>query len=108
MSVVVTGSFARGEATEGSDFDWMLLVDGASDSEHFTLAGPIPDASEHVTPHSFRHATAVHLVAAGVDITVIRSWLGHVSLDTTNHYAQANLETKRKALERLANSRHVR
>ena len=57
--------------------------------------------SKHVTPHSFRHATAVHLVAAGVDITVIRSWLGHASLDTTNHYAQANLETKRKALERL-------
>ena len=28
--------------------------------------------------------------------------LGHVSLDTTNHYAQANLETKRKALERVA------
>ena len=59
-------------------------------------------ASKRVTPHSFRHATAVHLVAAGVDITVIRSWLGHVSLDTTNHYAQANLETKRQALERLA------
>jgi site-specific recombinase XerD len=57
--------------------------------------------SKTVTPHSFRHATAVHLVAAGVDITVIRSWLGHVSLDTTNHYAQANLETKRKALERV-------
>jgi site-specific recombinase XerD len=57
--------------------------------------------SKHVTPHSFRHATAVHLLASGVDITVIRSWLGHVSLDTTNHYAQANLETKRKALERL-------
>jgi len=58
-------------------------------------------ASKRVTPHSFRHATAVHLVAAGVDVTVIRSWLGHVSLDTTNHYAQANLETKRLALERL-------
>jgi site-specific recombinase XerD len=62
-------------------------------------------ASKHVTPHSFRHATAVHLVAAGVDITVIRSWLRHVSLDTTNHYAQANLETKRKALDRLDTSR---
>ncbi|WP_436247816.1 tyrosine-type recombinase/integrase [Mesorhizobium amorphae] len=37
-----------------------------------------------MTPHSFRHATAVHLVSAGVDVTVIRSWLGHVSLDTTN------------------------
>ncbi|GLS32430.1 Phage integrase family protein [Mesorhizobium albiziae] len=68
-------------------------------------AGIVPSlASKHVTPHSFRHATVVHLVAAGVDITVIRSWLGHVSLDTTNHYAQANLETKRKALERLENS----
>lgn len=67
-------------------------------------ATTIPNsASKRVTPHSFRHATAVHLVAAGVDITVIRSWLGHVSLDTTNHYAQANLETKRKALERLEN-----
>ena len=58
-------------------------------------------ADKHVTPHSFRHATAVHLVAAGVDVTVIRSWLGHASLETTNHYAQANLETKRRALERL-------
>ena len=58
-------------------------------------------AAKQVTPHSFRHATAVHLVAAGVDVTVIRSWLGHVSLETTNHYAQANLETKRKALERV-------
>ncbi|KFG89923.1 Integrase/recombinase [Sphingobium herbicidovorans NBRC 16415] len=57
--------------------------------------------SKHVTPHSFRHATAVHLVSSGVDITVIRSWLGHVSLDTTSHYAQANLETKRKALEHV-------
>jgi site-specific recombinase XerD len=65
-------------------------------------------ASKHVTPHSFRHAMAVHLVAAGVDITVIRSWLGHVSLDTTNHYAQANLETKRKALERVNTSSKAR
>lgn len=67
-----------------------------------TAAKTMPSlASKKVTPHSFRHSTAVHLVAAGVDITVIRSWLGHVSLDTTNHYAQANLETKRKALDRL-------
>jgi len=39
------------------------------------------------------------LIAAGVDVSVIRSWLGHASLDTTNHYAQANIETKRRALE---------
>lgn len=41
VSVVVTGSIARGEKTEGSDFDWMLLVDGASDPAHFTLAEEI-------------------------------------------------------------------
>ena len=32
---------------------------------------------KHVTPHTFRHTAAVHLVAAGVDVTVIQSWLGH-------------------------------
>jgi hypothetical protein len=46
----------------------------------------------------------VHLVAAGVDVTVIRSWLGHAHLDTTNHYARATVETKRKALEKVAGS----
>lgn len=58
-------------------------------------------ASKKVSPHAFRHAAAVHLVAAGVDVTVIRSWLGHASLQTTHYYAQANLETKREALQRL-------
>lgn len=75
----------------------------------FKLAAYVRAAAEttttlrdkHVTPHAFRHATAVHLISAGVDVTVIRSWLGHVSLDTTNHYARANLETKRKALEQV-------
>lgn len=65
-------------------------------------------ASKKVSPHTFRHAVAVHLVAAGVDITVIRSWLGHVHLDTTNHYAQANLDTKREALERLDPSSKIK
>lgn len=58
-------------------------------------------SQKRITPHVFRHTTAVHLVAAGVDVTVIRSWLGHAHLDTTNHYAQANLETKRRALEQV-------
>jgi site-specific recombinase XerD len=58
-------------------------------------------AKKRITPHTFRHTVGVALVSAGVDVTVIRNWLGHVSLDTTNHYARANLETKRRALERL-------
>lgn len=58
-------------------------------------------ARKRVTPHTWRHSVGVQLVAAGVDVTVIRNWLGHVRLDTTNHYARANLETKRKALDQV-------
>ncbi|HET6761924.1 MAG TPA: tyrosine-type recombinase/integrase [Gemmatimonadaceae bacterium] len=58
-------------------------------------------ATKRITPHTWRHSVGVQLVAAGVDVTVIRNWLGHARLDTTNHYAQANLETKRKALEHV-------
>ena len=45
-----------------------------------------------------RHTSAVHLLRAGVDINTIRAWLGHVSLDTTNIYAEVDLEMKAKAL----------
>jgi site-specific recombinase XerD len=58
-------------------------------------------AKKRVTPHTWRHSVGVQLVAAGVDVTVIRNWLGHARLDTTNHYARANLETKRRALEQI-------
>ncbi len=58
-------------------------------------------AKKRITPHTWRHSVGVQLVAAGVDVTVIRSWLGHARLDTTNHYARANLDTKRKALEQV-------
>jgi site-specific recombinase XerD len=56
---------------------------------------------KHVTPHTFRHTVGVALVAVGADITVIRDLLGHASLDTTNIYARADLETKRRALEQM-------
>jgi site-specific recombinase XerD len=57
---------------------------------------------KRVSPHLFRHSTACHLLASGVDITVVRDVLGHAHLDTTSHYAQSNLETKRNALEKVA------
>jgi integrase/recombinase XerD len=49
-------------------------------------------------PHAFRHSSAVHLLEAGVEINVIRAWLGHVSLDTTNRYAEITLRTKQAAV----------
>jgi site-specific recombinase XerD len=52
-----------------------------------------------VTPHTFRHTTAMHLLQSGVEVNVIRSWLGHVSIATTNRYIEIDLAMKRKALE---------
>jgi site-specific recombinase XerD len=53
---------------------------------------------KRVGPHTIRHTTAVHLLRSGVDINTIRAWLGHVSVDTTNIYAEVDLEMKAKAL----------
>jgi len=59
-------------------------------------------ASKRISPHTIRHTTATHLLRAGVDINTIRAWLGHVSLDTTNIYAEIDLEMKAKALATCA------
>lgn len=58
--------------------------------------------AKRVGPQTFRHTTAVHLLRAGVDINTIRAWLGHVSLETTNRYAEVDLEMKAKALATCA------
>lgn len=55
-------------------------------------------AATGASPHALRHTAAVHLLEAGIDINVIRAWLGHVSLDTTNRYAEITLRTKQAAL----------
>lgn len=51
-----------------------------------------------VGPHTIRHTCGAHLLRAGVDINTIRAWLGHISVDTTNIYAEVDLEMKAKAL----------
>jgi integrase/recombinase XerD len=54
-----------------------------------------------VTPHMLRHGCAVALLQAGVDITVIRDYLGHASIATTSRYVTTNLQMKREALEQF-------
>ena len=54
---------------------------------------------KRVTPHTIRHTTAMHLLQSGVEINVIRSWLGHLNLATTHRYVEIDLEMKRRALE---------
>jgi len=59
-------------------------------------------AGKRISPHTIRHTTATHLLRAGVDINTIRAWLGHVSVNTTNIYAEIDLEMKAKALAKCA------
>lgn len=56
---------------------------------------------QRVSPHTIRHTTAMHLLQAGVDISVIALWLGHESPATTHLYVEADLTMKERALARL-------
>jgi site-specific recombinase XerD len=58
-------------------------------------------AKRRVSPHTIRHTTAMHLLQAGVDISVIALWLGHESPITTHHYVEADLTMKERALAKL-------
>ncbi len=58
--------------------------------------------TKRVSPHVFRHTTAMHLLQAGVEQSVIALWLGHESMQTTHVYIKADLSSKERALEKLA------
>jgi integrase/recombinase XerD len=58
-------------------------------------------ARRSISPHTIRHTTAMHLLQAGVDITVIALWLGHESPATTHMYLDADLSMKERTLDRL-------
>ena len=63
-------------------------------------AARVPELNgQKITPHVLRHSCACHLLRSGVDINTIRAWLGHVSLATTNIYAEVDLEAKEKAMK---------
>jgi len=53
---------------------------------------------KHISPHVLRHSCACALLQAGVDLTVIRDYLGHASITSTTRYAKTNLKMKREAL----------
>lgn len=55
---------------------------------------------KRVTPHVLRHAAAMRLLHAGVDVSVIALWLGHEQIDTTHIYLEADLALKQQALDR--------
>lgn len=54
--------------------------------------------AKRISPHTLRHTTAMHLLQSGVDLSIIKMWLGHVNLNTTHGYVEIDVEMKRKAL----------
>jgi site-specific recombinase XerD len=56
--------------------------------------------AKHIGPHTFRHTAAMHLLQAGVELNVIRAWLGHVSITTTSQYIEIDMKMKHEALKR--------
>jgi site-specific recombinase XerD len=65
---------------------------------HAVAASQPALANRSISPHTIRHTTATHLLRSGVDINTIRAWLGHVSIDTTNIYAEVDLQRKAEVL----------
>ena len=58
-------------------------------------------AGKNVTPHTLRHTCAMSLLHAGIDTASIALWLGHSNIQTTQIYLHADLELKRRTLERV-------
>ena len=103
--------------------DWLTEQDGAPSAPLFATrrgSSLSRDAVEHrlarytqlaadrcpslrgktITAHVLRHTTAMRLLHAGIDTSVIALWLGHVSVDTTQIYLHADLKLKEQALAR--------
>lgn len=59
------------------------------------------DLPVKITPHVLRHTKAMHMLQSGIPLVIIRDFLGHVDVNTTEAYARADLDMKRKALEKM-------
>ena len=58
-----------------------------------------PHLPTKISPHILRHSKAMHMLQAGINLIYIRDFLGHVHVETTEIYAKADTEMKRRAIE---------
>lgn len=54
--------------------------------------------AKKLSTHSIRHTTAIHLIESGADVHVVRTWLGHKSITSTDRYLEMDLEPQRELL----------
>lgn len=87
----------RGTALSGDAVALLVTKHAATAAEHYPSL-----LEKHITPHTLRHTTAMSLLHAGVDATVIALWLGHEGTDTVGVYLHADMTIKQRALERVA------
>jgi site-specific recombinase XerD len=59
-------------------------------------------SSRRTSPHVLRHTKAMHLLQSGNGAVVIRDFLGHADVKTTDAYARADLRMKEEALKKAA------
>ena len=73
-------------------------------AKHRTAAAKVCPSLQHkrITTHGLRHTSAMDLLQAGVDRSVIALWLGHESVETTQVYLEATLAMKERALAKTA------
>jgi site-specific recombinase XerD len=86
----------RGERLSTDGIQYLL-------NKHVKTASKVCDSltDKRVSPHILRHTSAMSLLQAGVDITVIALWLGHESIETTHVYLKADLAMKEEILKKI-------
>ena len=61
------------------------------------------EVPDKVKPHQFRHTRAMHLYRHGMPLQLLAEFMGHASIISTQIYAYADTEMKRKAIEKCQN-----
>lgn len=72
-------------------------------NKYVEMARQVPEFHNNsiIIPHVFRHSKSMHMLQAGIELVYIRDFLGHSNITSTEIYARADSEMKRKALENV-------